>query len=208
MKIISKSGLAVALSKLKTFRKPKPELEQYPTESEIAAEIIWFAKMKGDISGKVIVDLGCGTGLLGIAALALGAKLLYFVDIDKNALKVAKQNISFIDGKLQKKAKFIQSNVNDYHQKGVDVVLQNPPFGTRIKHADALFLEAAFRLAPVIYTFHKLETRKFIDKMAAKNRYKTTHFWTFDWPLKMTMVHHKKRIQYIKVGCWRLEKSI
>jgi putative methylase len=208
MEISSKSGLAIALSKLKIFAKPKPELEQYPTESEIAAEIVWFARMKGDISGKVIVDLGCGTGLLGIAALSLGAKLVYFVDIDKEALKIAEQNLDFIDDKLQKKAKFIQSDVTEFQAQDVDVVLQNPPFGVQVKHADFIFLEAAFKLAPVIYTFHKLETRKFIDDKAAKNSYKTTHFWTFDWPLKMTMEHHKKRIQYIKVACWRLEKSI
>ena len=208
MEISSKSGLAVALSKFKTFRQPKPELEQYPTESEIAAEITWFAKMKGDISGKVIVDLGCGTGLLGIAALALGASLVYFTDIDKEALKIAKENLNFIDDKLQKKAKFIQSDVKDFKAENIDIVLQNPPFGTKIKHADRVFLEAAFRLAPVIYTFHKLETRNFIDDITSKNNYKTTHLWTFDWPLKMTMQHHKKRIQYIKVACWRLEKSI
>ena len=208
MEISSKSGLAIILSKLKTFSKPRPELEQYPTESEIAAEIVWFAKMKGDISGKVIVDLGCGTGMLGIAALALGASLVYFIDIDKEALKIAEKNLDFIDDKLQKKAKFIQSNVKDFKAENIDTVLQNPPFGAQIKHADRIFLETALTLAPVIYTFHKLETRDFIDDKAKKTSYKTTHFWTFDWPLKMTMEHHKKRIQYIKVACWRLEKSI
>ncbi len=205
MKKITKSRLAIALSKLQPFEKPSPKLEQYPTESEIAAEVLWFAYMNNDIKNKIIADLGCGTGTLGIAALILDAKKVFFIDIDDKSLKIAKQNLESINKNLIKKAEFIKQDVEKVTQH-VDVVIQNPPFGIKQKHADSIFLETAFRLAPVIYSFHKLETREFIDELAVKNKFKTTHFWTFDWPLKQTMAYHKKRIQYIKVGCWRLEK--
>ena len=66
--IASKGALAVILSKLKVFTAPKVRVEQYPTDAEIAAEVLWQAHMKGDI-GKVSADLGCGTGILGIGLL-------------------------------------------------------------------------------------------------------------------------------------------
>lgn len=205
MEKITKSGLAIILSKLKAFEEPKPELEQYPSESEIAAEVLWFAGMNKDIAGKTIADLGCGTGVLGIAALLLGAKKVYFADIDDKALELARQNLESVSKELLKKAEFIKADVKDFNKKA-DIVIQNPPFGVKMKHADKLFLETAFRVADRIYSFHKLETEQFIMNLAAENSFRITHFWSFDWPLKQTMEYHRKRLQYIKVGCWRFEK--
>lgn len=39
-----------------------------------------------------VLDIGCGSGILGIAALLLGAKSSFGVDIDPLAVKVAKEN--------------------------------------------------------------------------------------------------------------------
>src|SRR3989338_11710900 len=92
MGLNSKSRLAIALSKLMVFRAPKVRAEQYPMDSEIGACVLWNAALLGDIKGKVSVDLGCGTGILGIGALLLGAKKVYFVDSDQVALETAKEN--------------------------------------------------------------------------------------------------------------------
>ena len=43
-------------------------------------------------SGDKILDVGCGSGILSIAALKLGAKSAAVVDIDKNAAKTAADN--------------------------------------------------------------------------------------------------------------------
>ncbi len=204
MKKMTKSQLAIRLSKLKQLEEPKPHLEQYPTESEIAAEVLWFAYMNKDIN-KTIADLGCGTGLLGIGALLLGAEKVLFVDIDDKSLEIAKQNIESINKDFLKKSEFIKSDIKDF-KKQADIVIQNPPFGIKLKHADKTFLETAFKTSPIIYSFHKLETKNFINKLAENHSFRITHFWTFDWPLKQTMSYHKKKLQYIKVGCWRLEK--
>lgn len=45
-----------------------------------------------DLSEKVIIDYGCGSGILGIAALLLGAKQVYSVDIDPQAVLATNQN--------------------------------------------------------------------------------------------------------------------
>ena len=42
--------------------------------------------------GDTVVDVGCGSGILGIAALKLGAKFAYMTDIDYVAVKSATHN--------------------------------------------------------------------------------------------------------------------
>lgn len=45
-----------------------------------------------DLTDKVVIDYGCGSGVLGVAALLLGAKCVYAVDIDPQAILATKQN--------------------------------------------------------------------------------------------------------------------
>lgn len=47
---------------------------------------------KQDIAGKDVLDMGCGSGILGIAALKLGAKHVDAVDIDMVATRIAGEN--------------------------------------------------------------------------------------------------------------------
>lgn len=51
----------------------------------------------GDIEGHTVLDLGCGTGMLGIAACMLGAGTVVGVDIDSGALAAAAENASDMD---------------------------------------------------------------------------------------------------------------
>ena len=81
-----------------------------------------------------------------------------------------------------------------------------PPFGTKKKHADREFLMKAFETADVIYTFHKTTSKEFIAKISSDNGFVVTHYYEFDFPLKMEHLFHKHRIHRIKVGCWRVEK--
>lgn len=46
----------------------------------------------GDIEGRTVLDLGCGTGMLGIAASILGAGAVVGVDVDAQALTTAAEN--------------------------------------------------------------------------------------------------------------------
>ena len=47
---------------------------------------------KADIAGKTVVDFGCGSGILAIAALKLGAKKVVAIDIDPQALLATQDN--------------------------------------------------------------------------------------------------------------------
>ena len=204
--MITKSRLAIALSKLKVFEKPKIRAEQYMTDSETAAEVLWLAKMRGDIDGRIIADLGCGTGILGIGAILLGAEKVYFVDNDRDALRICRENLEELG--IEEKAEIMLGNVKDFNKK-VSTVIQNPPFGTKTKHADREFLEKAFEISEdAVHSFHKLETREFIERFAKQKGFVPTNLIEFHMPIKATYKFHKSRIRRINVGCWRFEKAL
>ena len=45
-----------------------------------------------DVKGKSVIDVGCGSGILGIAAELVGADSVYMCDIDPQAVEFAKKN--------------------------------------------------------------------------------------------------------------------
>ncbi len=45
-----------------------------------------------DLTGKTVVDFGCGSGILAIAAIKLGAKRVVGIDIDPQAILASKEN--------------------------------------------------------------------------------------------------------------------
>ncbi|MEK2043967.1 50S ribosomal protein L11 methyltransferase [Vibrio parahaemolyticus] len=50
----------------------------------------WLESM--DLSGKTVIDFGCGSGILAIAAIKLGAEKVIGIDIDPQALLASKDN--------------------------------------------------------------------------------------------------------------------
>ena len=205
--ITSKSTLAIALSHLEGFNEPKVREEQYLMDSEIGAEVLWNAYLLGDMRGKVIADLGCGTGILGIGALLLGAKDVFFIDSDEKALEIAKNNYSKIksEGYNIGKVELVCQDIINFDVK-VEVVIQNPPFGTKVRHNDVFFLEKALKMAPIVYSFHKSESKQFLERFSAKNKAKITHIWSFKFPLKAVFSFHRRQIHRINVSCFRFEK--
>ena len=201
--MLSKSQIAIHLSKLKLFAAPKAHAEQYAMDSEIAAEVMHFALLHHDIEGKVIADLGCGTGILGIAALLAGAQKVYFVDKDNEALQICKINLTEYP---EQSYETVHTDIQQFTRTG-DVVLQNPPFGVQKRHADRPFLIQAMKIAPVVYTFHKQESASFIARLAAERGFIVTHILPFDIPLKATQRFHTKKIHRVRIACWRLEKQ-
>jgi len=206
--INSKSSLAIVLSKLKGFEKQKLSEEQYPTEPEIAAEMLWLMFLRREIEGKVIADLGSGTGILGFGALLLGAKKVFLVEKDNDAMDIAKQNHEMLKNEDfdVDMAEFILSDVNEFNEK-VDVVVENPPFGTKEEHADKAFLEKAFSIAPMVYSFHKTSTEKFISAISKDNGFKVAEKIDIKFPLKKAHSFHTRKIFRIDVTLYRLEKA-
>ena len=129
---------------------PKAELEQYTTSEQIAANMLYLAAYTcGDILGKSVLDLGCGTGRLGLGAAYLGAGEVVGIDIDSSAIKTAKENAS-------KAALTVQWIIGDIGAitGHFDTVLQNPPFGVQTREADRAFLVKALEVGDAIYSLH------------------------------------------------------
>ena len=207
--MISKGQLEIVLSRLEGFPKPKVRLEQYVMDSKIGAEILHKAYLLGDIEGKVVIDLGCGTGILGIGALIEGAVRVFFVDIDTDALEIAKINLNKAKSEclFKGEAVFIQEDVVNLKIKG-DTVIENPPFGVKVRHNDKKFLAKAFETADVVYHFGKIEGRNFVNKFSADNGQKVRNEWEFEYPIKSSYGFHKKKIHRFKAGCWKISKNL
>ena len=201
--MLTKKQLAIQLSKLAIFEKPKIKLEQYATDSEIAATILWDALMKGDIVGKNVADLGSGTGILGIGALLLGAEHVFFVEKETDAVRILQQNILPLRAQNYE---ICQMDVLEFAQK-VNTVFQNPPFGTRQEHADKVFLEKAFALGNVIYSFHKTSTDSFVRAIAADHLFAVAEAYLFSFPLRKMYPHQTKKRELIEVTCYRMIKK-
>lgn len=70
---------------------------EYPTPPDLAAHVILAAHAEGDIEDRLVADLGCGGGVLGIGAAHLGAGYVLGIDIDPAALRQAAKNTDDAD---------------------------------------------------------------------------------------------------------------
>jgi putative methylase len=152
-RIIRKLELELLLSQIAPHPSPKPSLEQYTIPTDVAATMLHIAAYSyGDIIGKTILDLGCGTGRLAIGAAFLGAKQVVGIDIDGDAVRVALQNSAKTN--FKEKVQWITGDIDAIHGN-FDTVLQNPPFGVQRRKADRKFLEKALESGKVVYSLHK-----------------------------------------------------
>lgn len=77
-----------------------------------------------EMQGKSILDMGCGTGVLGIFALMRGAESVLAIDIDEWACENSREN--FIRNSLsQKKYRILQGNADSIPPEEYDIILAN-----------------------------------------------------------------------------------
>lgn len=74
-----------------------------------------------DLTGKTVVDFGCGSGILGIAAIKLGAERVIGIDIDPQALAASKDNAER-NGVADQLEVYLPENQPEFH---ADVVVAN-----------------------------------------------------------------------------------
>ncbi len=197
---MSLKHLARVLSKVEDFKEPKIDLEQYLTDSGVAAELLWSMNMRGNIEGKTILDLGAGTGILGIGALLLGAKRVVFLEKDEVALKILKDNLALIGEEYELPDFEVVLGDVSSSSGSFDLVIMNPPFGTKTKHMDTLFLEKAISLSNKILSIHKSSTKEYVLDFFNVNNFEVVEVFDFDYVLKKTFTHHDASKKIIDVS--------
>lgn len=193
-----KKHLEMLLEQLSGFKSPKPEREQYATPATVAAELLHFAFMRGDIADTVY-DLGCGSGILAIGAKLLGAEKVIGFDDDTDVLETARANAKRLGADVE----FVCSRIDEVCGKAHTVVM-NPPFGAQVKGSDRPFLRKALELSSVVYSIHNAGSAEFIKKFISPSV--ITEHKLIDFPIKRTFRFHTKEIQVIKVEIYRIEK--
>lgn len=199
---LTKKQLEIVLSKLKVPEKPNVGLEQYAIPSSLAADILNIAFVAGDVQGKTVFDLGCGSGRLAIGASLLGAAKAVGVDIDEASIKLAKENAEAAGVDVE----FVLGDIADFSGK-CDTIVQNPPFGMRgNKNADRAFLQKALECGKRVYSLHRggyegehgnEKTREFLTRFAEQNggRVLAVKEFKFDVPY-MFKFHRKPKVSY------------
>lgn len=85
MRVITGSARGMTLRTLEGY-------DVRPTTDKVKEAV--FSAIQFEIEGRRILDLFAGSGQLGIEALSRGARSAVFVDSDKNAVKVIKENLA------------------------------------------------------------------------------------------------------------------
>ena len=131
MRVISGKARGVAL------KTPDGMLTR-PTADRVKEAL--FSIIQFDIPGARVLDLFGGTGQLGIEALSRGAKEATFVDSQKTACALIRENLKRC--RMEDAAYVVCSDYADFLKKSVktyDIILLDPPYAEK-------FLENALKL--------------------------------------------------------------
>lgn len=199
--------LEMTLQRLSGFSRPQAALEQYQTPAPLAARLLYHALMKGDIAGKRVCDLGCGTGILAIGAALLGAASVTGADIDEKALTMARENAALLGMEVLFLAVDVRESGCQDRIGAADTVIMNPPFGAQQAHADRPFIDCALALAPVTYSIFNAGSIPFVEAYTAQ-RAEITEKIGGAFPIRRTFAFHTKDVQEIEVEILRLKRNV
>ena len=91
-----------------------------------------FATIQSYVKDSIVLDLFAGSGQLGIEAISNGANTCYFIDNNKEVIKVLNQNISNLN--IKSNSKVILSDwkksLNEFSNQGIkfDLIFVDPPY--------------------------------------------------------------------------------
>jgi len=204
-RLVRRLDLERLLQSVEAHPSPRAFLEQYTIPVDVASEILFLsAYVHGDVAGKTVADLGCGTGRLALGAVLLGAAEAIGIDIDKPAVKMAKDNAEKL--KLKGRTSWVVGDIDVLHGR-FDTVLQNPPFGVQKRGTDRRFLLKALELAPRVYSLHKggESNRAFIKRFIEGHGGKVTGIFQMKLNIPRLFKFHTKRKHEVVVDLYRIE---
>ena len=202
--MFSRKKLEIALSRVRGFSAPVRRLEQYVSDASSAAMMVHEAFIRGDVEGRVIADLGAGTGIIGIGAALLGAEKVYMIEVERAALSVLMENVkSFC---VTDRIEVVGCDVREFNIR-VNTVLMNPPFGKFLPGGDRLFLERAMQIADAVYTFTNYRSNPFVRNVARSEGFTVEFEGEWEVEIRMSYAHHKKESFRQKVDFYVLRRK-
>lgn len=198
--------LAMSLSKLLPHPCEDVDLEQYSTDGNVASKFISSIISFGDLSSDSVVgDLGAGNGILGIGSLKVGAERCIFLEIDKKACEILKQNL--VLNNLSESSsiinEYLDSNTNF---PKVDLIVCNPPWGRQKEKADRPFLDLIIENGTTSHLMHSAHATHIRPFFESRN-WSAEKYGEFDFDLPARYSHHLKEKDSTKVGFWRLSPN-
>ena len=198
---VRRSELVRALGRVPAPEHPRADLEQVATPAEAAADLLLAAVRWDRLEGRSVLDLGSGTGRLGIGAALLGAHPVVGVEIDPRLVEIA--------GKFARAAEVdVEFLVGDVEtlDRPAEVVMMNPPFGAQRRHADRPFWEGALRLARrSVHAFALADSRTFIERRVVERRAHVLETQPVPWVFPRTFPHHTRRSVNLPVDRWAIQ---
>ena len=98
-----------------------------PTTDMVKESI--FSIIQFDVPGATVLDLYAGSGQLGIEAISRGASHCVFVENNRDALSVVKENV--LSCKFTDRARILNMDATEYlkiAKKEVDIAFVDPPY--------------------------------------------------------------------------------
>lgn len=203
----TKSELTQQLGVVVGFDDPRADLEQYRTPPELAAHLVHTADLQGDIDGRDVVDLGCGTGMLALGAALRGPRSVVGVDIDPAPLSTARENERRVGSASAVSWVRADATREPLCPERPTTVLMNPPFGAQAgsEHADRAFLETTARVADVSYSIHNGDSTDFVEAFAADNGGEVTAAFRAEFELPRQFEFHARDSRQLDVEVFRIE---
>ncbi|MBO6102782.1 MAG: 50S ribosomal protein L11 methyltransferase [Opitutales bacterium] len=97
----------------------------HPTTRLCAVRILDYIAESGDVSGKFLIDAGCGSGILSISAKMLGFGEVYGFDKDPEAVRISLENLA-INGLKDGDVKFEEAGIAEgLSGKKCDILIAN-----------------------------------------------------------------------------------
>ena len=221
---IKKKNLISIVQSMDGFKSPNVQLEQYLTDAISTVDFLYYIAVDNqDILGNVIVDLGAGTGRLGLTSLLMGAEIVIAVEKDPKAIKILKKNADNLE--LTDYLNIFQMDIsalNDVEQASLIQILQqsstedteivcimNPPFGVQIRNADRPFLQLAMNICDKIYSIHlsNPKTRSYFERFVGSQGWNITSIHSQKMILEGSYSFHKQKRKEILADIYKMEKK-
>ena len=203
----TKSALAQQLGVVAGFSDPKATLEQYRTPPDLAAHLVHRADLQGDIQDRIVIDLGCGTGMLALGAALRGPETVVGVDIDPEPLSTARHNERKVGSTTAVSWVRADATTAPLCPHTETTVVMNPPFGAQSgnEHADRSFLETAAQISSVSYSLHNEGSEEFVESFATDNGGEVTHAFATEFDLPRQFEFHDDEKRSITAELFRIE---